>query len=416
MALSNDLISKFVKVAKNDSNKKKTETTVFGTTVERDGRMWVKLDGSDGLLTPISSTAEVNAGERVTVMVKNHTATITGNMSSPAARTGTVNEVKKVVDQSVSSVVVLYAQGPSSVIAPTEGWSTTAPQWTDGMHVWQKTIATLNTGDTKESDPTCISGANGQNGTPGEPGVPGKDGEDGEDGAPGRSVVGIATQFCITTSKDAKPDNEATWFDTMPDWSEGDYLWIRSEITYANPAGVEYTEPQCDCSWEAVNSVDEKLDKGLEDVQAQVTNVYNNTQSYADKIVMEALKEYTKTSDFVTFKETMTTLWEQDSKSFQATFLTLQERIESVEGTTSSEFAEIKKYIRFEDGNIILGETNNPIVLTIENDEIHFAQNGVKVCYISDAKMGIREVEVTQAATLAGLRFYKASNGSICIN
>lgn len=91
MALSNDLVSQFVKATKDKTDAKK-ETTVFGTAVEHDGSIYVKLDGSE-LLTPIATTADVKPGERVTVMIKNHTATLTGNISSPAARTGTVSEI-----------------------------------------------------------------------------------------------------------------------------------------------------------------------------------------------------------------------------------------------------------------------------------------------------------------------------------
>lgn len=83
MALSNDLISQFVKSTKDDKTTKK-ESIVYGTTVEYDGAMYVRLDGSD-LLTPVSSTTSVASGERVTVMIKNHSATITGSTSSPSA-------------------------------------------------------------------------------------------------------------------------------------------------------------------------------------------------------------------------------------------------------------------------------------------------------------------------------------------
>lgn len=84
MSLSSDLLSQFVKITK-DNTKPKTETTVYGTTVEYNGRTYVRLDGSD-LLTPVESTVVAVPGERVTVMIKDHTATITGNLSSPSAR------------------------------------------------------------------------------------------------------------------------------------------------------------------------------------------------------------------------------------------------------------------------------------------------------------------------------------------
>ena len=94
MSLSNELISQFVKATKDD-RKTNTEATVNGTVVSYGGKTYVKLDGSD-LLTPVRTTTDVKDDERVTVLIKDHTATITGNMSSPAART---DDVKEVADQ-----------------------------------------------------------------------------------------------------------------------------------------------------------------------------------------------------------------------------------------------------------------------------------------------------------------------------
>lgn len=92
MALSSELISQFVKATKDDSGNDNNESTVYGTVKEYNGKKYVQLDGSD-LLTPISSTTDTKANERVTVMIKNHTATVTGNISSPAARTDDVQEI-----------------------------------------------------------------------------------------------------------------------------------------------------------------------------------------------------------------------------------------------------------------------------------------------------------------------------------
>lgn len=91
MSLPRDLISEFVRVT-NDKEKTKKETTVYGTIVKDGGLTYVKLDGSD-VNTPVSTTADTKHGERVTVLIKNHTATVTGNITSPAARTGDVQEL-----------------------------------------------------------------------------------------------------------------------------------------------------------------------------------------------------------------------------------------------------------------------------------------------------------------------------------
>ena len=95
MSLSNDVISQFAKTV-NGKNKEKTESTVYGTVAIYGGQRYVKMDGSD-LLTPCDTTVSVNEGERVTVLVKNHTATINGNLSSPSARTGDVEVVREQV-------------------------------------------------------------------------------------------------------------------------------------------------------------------------------------------------------------------------------------------------------------------------------------------------------------------------------
>ena len=114
MALSSDLISQFVKVTKDEVEVKK-ETTVYGTIVEHEGKKYVKLDGSD-LLTPITSTAEVEPNERVTVMIKNHSATVTGNVSSPAARVGSVENI----GNKISEVEILVADKVSTKVFDAE--------------------------------------------------------------------------------------------------------------------------------------------------------------------------------------------------------------------------------------------------------------------------------------------------------
>lgn len=83
MSLSSDLLSQFVKVTKDDK-KVQNETTVYGTVKTVGNKTYVQLDGSD-LLTPVATTVAVKEEERVTVMIKNHTATISGNLSSPSA-------------------------------------------------------------------------------------------------------------------------------------------------------------------------------------------------------------------------------------------------------------------------------------------------------------------------------------------
>lgn len=91
MNLPDKLVSQFAKILKPEPVKKKEET-VYGTIVQQGLTKFVKIDGSD-YLTPIDTTVDMLNGERVTVLIKNHTAIVTGNITSPAARAKSVESV-----------------------------------------------------------------------------------------------------------------------------------------------------------------------------------------------------------------------------------------------------------------------------------------------------------------------------------
>lgn len=109
MALSSDLISQFVKIT-NDTNKSKKETTAYGTAVEYNGSIYVRLDGSD-LLTPMTNTVGIKDGDRVTISIKNHMATVNGNITAPSASSTDVRNLGDAFGNFVSvTTIELKAQ------------------------------------------------------------------------------------------------------------------------------------------------------------------------------------------------------------------------------------------------------------------------------------------------------------------
>lgn len=58
-------------------------------------------------------------------------------------------------------------------------WVDIAPPWTNGKYMWTKTVTTLGDNSTRETQPTCISGAIGPQGKPGLDGADGVSGKDG---------------------------------------------------------------------------------------------------------------------------------------------------------------------------------------------------------------------------------------------
>lgn len=133
MELSKVIIDDFAKVT-NDDRHISQNTTLYGTIKVNGDKNYVQLDGSD-LLTPCSSSVNVKDGERVMVVVGGHEAVVTGNMSSPAARLGDVDDAKKeigdAVDQSLDAYDVKLAQ-MNELAANTLGFYYTEEKTEDG--------------------------------------------------------------------------------------------------------------------------------------------------------------------------------------------------------------------------------------------------------------------------------------------
>lgn len=102
MSLPVDLVSQFVKATK-DVQRTKKESIVYGTVKESNGSFYVTIDGST-VLTPVDSTTSIKDGERVTVMIKNHTATITGNITSPSANQSEIRSIDDKVNEVANKV------------------------------------------------------------------------------------------------------------------------------------------------------------------------------------------------------------------------------------------------------------------------------------------------------------------------
>lgn len=125
----------------------------------------------------------------------------------------------------IQGVDVEYALGNSQTTPPESGWSTTAPEWRESMYMWQRTVTYTSDG-ASYSDPTCIQGAAGKDGAPG---APGKDGADGAKGDAGIGVKDVVEQYYLSTSSTTQ--SGGSWSADQPEWSEGKYIWTRSQVT-----------------------------------------------------------------------------------------------------------------------------------------------------------------------------------------
>ena len=102
MGLSSELASQFAKVT-NDSSRNTNGTKLYGTIAMLGEVPHVKLDGTEEL-TPISRTVEVAEGDRVEVMIANHSATVTGNLTDPSIGVVRAGNLESKITQTATEI------------------------------------------------------------------------------------------------------------------------------------------------------------------------------------------------------------------------------------------------------------------------------------------------------------------------
>ena len=133
---------------------------------------------------------------------------------------------------------------------------------------------------------------------------------------------------------------------------------------------------------------------------------------FTDRIEQIIREETVSVSDFETYKTSISTEFDQTKDSFDFIFKNIQQEIKDVNGVVSTNQNEMVKYIRFEDGNIILGLVGNEVLLKESNDRISFLQNNIEVAYFSNNKLFVTNAEFTNGLKIFELEFTRESNGS----
>lgn len=162
---------------------------------------------------------------------------------------------------------------------------------------------------------------------------------------------------------------------------------------------LQTVEKNAQAASEAVYNVEQNL---LASIQVSEQNIQSVVaENYYLKDETEALVS------------SVSTEIEQTKNSFEIQFNQFSADIEAVAAGADAEFEEIKKYIRFVDGKIILGEVGNELELQIANDRISFFQDGAEVAYFSDRKLYVTDADVTHSLQLGSFAFMPRANGNL---
>lgn len=109
----------------------------------------------------------------------------------------------------------------------------------------------------------------------------------------------------------------------------------------------------------------------------------------------------------------LSTLYTQLKDQFEFSFTELEQTVNSNDVYTKDEFNLIQKYIRFIDGNILLGISGNELELKIEHDRISFLQDGAEVAYFSNKKLYVTDSEFLNSLTIGNFAFIPRNNGNL---
>lgn len=172
--------------------------------------------------------------------------------------------------------------------------------------------------------------------------------------------------------------------------------------------------------------------KGLTDAQVEITrdvadgvrasseaiyNVERNLESSikqsAENIESMVAENYYLKDQTDSLISSVSTTVEQTKESVEIQFNQFTADLEAVAAGADAEFEEIRKYIRFVDGSILLGQVGNELELRISNDRIAFLQDGAEVAYFTDSKLYVTDGHFINALQIGDFAFFPRANGNL---
>ncbi|MBR5817538.1 MAG: phage tail protein [Clostridia bacterium] len=147
----------------------------------------------------------------------------------------------------------------------------------------------------------------------------------------------------------------------------------------------------------------------IEEVKQEVASLIQQT---SEAILFEVTEQYA-TQEQV--KSAITTTMTQLADSFEFLFTELRTYVDSNDADAREQFAELKKYIRFEGGNIILGEAGNEIVLRLENKKIVFLDDGAEVAFFTNKILTVTDADFLNSVRIGDFAFIPRTNGNLSL-
>lgn len=161
---------------------------------------------------------------------------------------------------------------------------------------------------------------------------------------------------------------------------------------------------------EVKNDVTINVPNRIESVKQELQSLVTQT---AELLRQEVSQSYYSKDDNTELISQINTVFEQTSQSFEFQFNSFKQDLDNLLNNTNASFEDIRKYIRFVDGNIELGQIENEFKLTISKERISFTQGAQEIAYVSNSKMYNKFVEVTGSLQIGAFALTPRPNGNL---
>ena len=159
------------------------------------------------------------------------------------------------------------------------------------------------------------------------------------------------------------------------------------------------------------------VEKTAQDASEAVYNVEQNLlasiQVAEQNIQTIVAENYYLREDTDALISSVSTTVEQTQKSVEIQFTQFSQDIEAVAAGVDAEFEEQRKYIRFEDGNIIQGAEDSPFQKVQSATRESYFDTGKEVAYFSNQMLHVTDGEFTHSLKLGKFAFVPRANGNI---
>ncbi len=326
----------------------------------------------------------------------------------------------------IKTMTEQYYLSSSSTSCTNGSWGSSIPTWSEGRYIWMRlkiewTYDGTTVYSTTYSDPYLAEALNNANQNIYD-----------IDKQVNKRIKYTNTYYSVNTSNSQPPTTG--WTTSIPSgFSSGKYLWSKTRVTYTDNTWIE--SPAV-CASASMGSTSYAISNITPQYYLSTSSTTTTGGSYVTAMPLPVDGKYlwkreqiTWSSGGVTYSspylvspclikvnEQITEL----ERTLTNTFGTTKDGWEMIfdgiinnTGDNTDDLATFKRYIRFINGHIYLGEEGNAVELVIENDQVGFYQFGTKVAYLSNNQLMVTEAYILTSLRLGNFGFIPHETGNL---